>query len=202
MYTNPYAQGGWTTSSTSSSCSGWTQAPSSVLGALPIVTGASKKSGFQTFHFTSFNPNILKCVVIGPTKDYIDVITTSEAPECTVLRRADGEAIAIVEWFRRPFVEICGILPRTTAGQLLVLSPDRSSITMKFRGKTYIWVSAQANNSICLYNMTYNPSEIVARVLIDSGSVTLQKTNEAIHSGLTEVTIVTTIILFSGRNFE
>ncbi|KAF8998301.1 hypothetical protein BDQ17DRAFT_1506072 [Cyathus striatus] len=152
--------------------------PPSIFGALPSSPPTSN-SGFLTFYFTSFNPNVLNSVIVGPSRNYIDVATGPNNPESTVFTNSQGQTLAIIEWHRSPFVEIRDTVSRRMTSQFIPLSPDRSYRTMEFKGKRYAWVP----NLLITLSLYVLPSKssapLVARVLRAADSVNLQITTNA-----------------------
>jgi hypothetical protein len=139
--------------------------PPSVFGALPSPTFPSK-SNLVTFRFTSFNPTILNCDVVGPNSfPYFRVVTDSSMRGYTVLQR-EGKNIALVEWQDHPQVEIRDKMSKKAVSRLLSLSPDRRFASMSFpfnlslicrhlsfrtmhiNGQQYTWAPKQ--NVICV----------------------------------------------------
>ncbi|KAF8997052.1 hypothetical protein BDQ17DRAFT_1429258 [Cyathus striatus] len=200
---NPYAQGGWKSPQGNQYLNQQGQylyIPPSIFGALPSAAPTAR-SEFLTFYFTAFNPTILNCIVIGPSRSYIDVVTSPGNPESTILRGSNNDALGIIEWHQSPFVEVTGALSRRTTRDFLILSPDRSFRTMHFRGKQYAWVPSN-NNTILLYNISCNPSELLGRIVRSQDAVNLQITASTIHEGLMETCIIATLLLTCGRNLD
>lgn len=130
MYTNnPYAQGGWSYAGNGHSVNrpwgdGFAPAPS-VFGALPYPT-SPPPSDLVTFQFSSFNPTILNCTILGPhSRPSFRITTDSSMPGYTVVKNAEGKNIALIEWQARPYVEVRGILPKQSIRHWLRLSPDQ-----------------------------------------------------------------------------
>ncbi|KAF8998294.1 hypothetical protein BDQ17DRAFT_1428574 [Cyathus striatus] len=199
---NPYSQAGWGSSQNSDSNRGdFPSIPPSIFGALPSPNPTSN-SEFLTFYFASFNPTILNSVVVGPSRSYIDIITSSSSLETTSLRNCEGRTLAKIEWYEHPVVNVPGAVPRQLSSRFLEISPDGSFRLIRFREKNYAWIESSSSSSICLYNISYNPAELLARIIQARDSVNLQITTAAIHAGLMEICLVSTVLLLSRRNIE
>jgi hypothetical protein len=100
---NPYSQGGWNGQGASGS-----PAPS-VFGALPYPTAGPTLQNLITFHLTSFNPDVLNCMVFAPhSRAFMSVVTDSSMPGCTVWKDISSQTAALVEWKSQPTIEIRG----------------------------------------------------------------------------------------------
>ncbi|KAJ3567852.1 hypothetical protein NP233_g6087 [Leucocoprinus birnbaumii] len=207
MYANnPYAQGGWynpanpQTINTERSANTHVAQPS-ILGALPYPFPTSGPQHL-VFHFTYSTTSILNCSVYGPaSKKYVEVTTDiNRTPHLTVLRKYDGSPLGIIEWHQKPTVEITGVLPRQYAGRWMPLSQSRSSRIMDARGIKYVW--APVGDSVHLHQYNLPPTQHVAKIQRQSGTVTLDLTTEAVQAGLLEMAIMATVILQSGRNID
>ncbi|TFK35936.1 hypothetical protein BDQ12DRAFT_668107 [Crucibulum laeve] len=207
---NPYAQGGWQVSQSNNNSDPPQDhyLPPSVQGALPSLPSSSSPThgqpNFVTFYFTSFNPDITNCVVIGPARKYTDILTATNPEstiECTLFQDSDGRISSMIEWIgRHPYVEVKDAVSREPVRDFIRLSADQSYRTMIVKGKQYAWVPSPTG--MILYNMTYNPPEIVARAIRSHDTVTLQITAQAIHAGLMDVTVVAAVLLLSNRNID
>ncbi|KXN91656.1 hypothetical protein AN958_12508 [Leucoagaricus sp. SymC.cos] len=205
MYTNnPYAQGGWynpaNPQSINTERSANTHAAQpSILGALPYPSPSSAPQHL-VFHFAYSTTSILDCSVYGPaSKKYIEVISDfHKTPHLTSLRKWDGSCLAVIEWQHRPVVEIPGVLPRQHVARWMPLSPTQSNRAMDARGIKYIWTPV--GDALHPYN--HPPSQHVAKIQRQAGTVTLDLTTEAVQAGLLEMAIVATVILQSGRNVD
>lgn len=117
MYTNNNPFGGWADASSG-------QTPS-VFGALPYPSAPSA-SNLVTFYFTSFNPHVLNCTVLGPhSQPYFQVVTDVTMPGYTVIKNVKGSSVALIEWQAHPLIEIRGVLSKQNVGRWLRLSSDR-----------------------------------------------------------------------------
>ena len=139
MYTlNPYAQAGWYNPQNQYSIDNDAWSPSnsssnppqpSIFGALPYSTPICSTT-FLTFRFTSFQPDILTCHVLGlDNRSYCKVINDSPGPGVTVFRNMlshDMRGFAIIDW-RQPsaVVEVSDVVPRQPVNHWLLLSQDR-----------------------------------------------------------------------------
>lgn len=122
---NPYAQAGWYNPANPNSVANTNAPRPSIFGALPY-SGAATQPTVVAFKFTSFNPNIMNCTVVGPqSKTYFRVTTDSPNPGFTIVHNSRGEPMTVVEWLHHPTVEIRNILSKWTTSQWLGLSRDR-----------------------------------------------------------------------------
>lgn len=128
MYTNnPYAQGGWSNPENSHSINGrpaWNtiSAHPPTFGALPPIKHQSTLA--LTFEFSSMNPDILDCIVTGPTNNKLFDIRTIQ--ETTRVSKVDNEVFGIIQWSSHPTVEVLrGVLPQRQTRDFLRLSADR-----------------------------------------------------------------------------
>ncbi|KAF5340866.1 hypothetical protein D9757_015136 [Collybiopsis confluens] len=118
--TNPYSQAGWGSSNGSSPVP-------SIFGALPFSSTASGPSLHQ-FQFTSLNPDVLNCTVIGPqSKTYFRILDNTPSQDFTLFQNRDGKSVAVVEWRRAPgtVVEVRDIIRKQLVSAWLPLSADR-----------------------------------------------------------------------------
>jgi hypothetical protein len=124
MYgSNPFsAQDAWNAASGQT-----TSAPApSVFGALPYPSTSSPLPGAVTFNFTSLNPTILNCKVIGPRNEtYFRVVTDAGY---TMLKDVRGSNIAVLGWQGHPTVEAPSLLTKQFVGQWLNLSTERRCV--------------------------------------------------------------------------
>ncbi|KAH7886918.1 hypothetical protein F5I97DRAFT_1936514 [Phlebopus sp. FC_14] len=201
MYgTNPF--------SAQESCNGqsgaqtWSTTTPSIFGALPYPSGSNTHAPLNelvTFRFTSFNPTILNCKVIGPNNEtYFRLVTDASTQESTVLKNAQGSRIAQVDWQARPQVEARGIVARQHVGQWLKLSSQRSSRYMVCNGVSYSW----APSDRFLHLTISGSSDLLARVSKTYDCVVLELTPRAIQLGLLEASILATVLLQCGKNID
>ncbi|KAJ7148549.1 hypothetical protein C8R43DRAFT_889075 [Mycena crocata] len=191
---NPYSQG-WQGPGGSSSQNG----RPSVFGALPFTPPATLPT-FFSFRFTSFNPSILNCTIIGPqSRPYYRIITDSPMPGVSVLQNSNGQNIALVQWHRHPEVEIRSIISRQRTSEMISLSPDQSYRTMSLSGTSFTFTPR--DDFIWIYSTATQP-EIFGRITRGQGTVTLELTGEAIHQGILEPAVVATFLLQCGRNID
>lgn len=126
---NPFAH--WTAGNVNSNNSNWNSnsgPPPSIVGALPYLntTYPLPPDDLIKFTFTSFNPTILNCTVLGPhNRPYFLVVTDASMPGYTIWKDVEQKNIALVEWQSSPLVEARGILPKQKASSWLRLAPDR-----------------------------------------------------------------------------
>lgn len=102
--------------------SGTAPAPS-IYGALPYP---SDHGSFSTFFFTSFNPDLLNCTVVGSQAQvYYRIVTDNHMPGYTVIKNAEGKNVTLLEWQSHPMIEVRGLLTKQYVKTWLGLSPDR-----------------------------------------------------------------------------
>ncbi|KIK96638.1 hypothetical protein PAXRUDRAFT_138044 [Paxillus rubicundulus Ve08.2h10] len=198
MYgTNPFsAEEAW------NSGSGNTGGAPSVFGALPYPPSSTNQVSLNelvTFRFTSFNPTILNCTVIGPNNEtYFRVVTDVSMQGYTVLKNSQGSNIALVEWQTHPNVEARGVAAKQPVAQWLKLSSDRSSRYMVHNGVGYSW----APSDRFLHLFVTGTSDWLARVSKTSDSVVLEVTHRAMQLGLLDAAILGTVVLQCGKNID
>jgi hypothetical protein len=128
---NPYAQAGWHNPENPHSINNGTWGnqsppPASIFGALP-GTAPPTPSSTLTLVFTSFNPTILDCTVVGPKFQKYFTISTSRSPSgypSTVFYKHNGESVAIVEWHQHPTLQVRDVVPKQTTARWLSPGPD------------------------------------------------------------------------------
>ncbi|KAJ7819643.1 hypothetical protein B0H14DRAFT_3472946 [Mycena olivaceomarginata] len=194
---DPYSQGGWTSTTTLNAGSSRSIPPQrSIYGALPFPTQRSAFSASMftsSFRFASLSPTacILNSTVSSTHSHHTDAAyfrITTDVPTVgfTAVHNSANEPMVIIEWAKQPVVEIRDILSKRRAAQWLALSEDKSYRTMSFGGKTFVW--APYGESICLYAAGLGAPQIYAR--------------EAIRLGLLEVTVTAAILLQCGRRID
>ncbi|KAF9562370.1 hypothetical protein CPC08DRAFT_634182 [Agrocybe pediades] len=198
---NPYAQAGWHNPQNPHSINSCPWRPNSSLpptfGMLP--SPQSKPASVLTFTFTSMNPDIYNCIVIGPNQQkYFEVRTSSGN---TVISKP-GSAFAIIGWSQHPTVEANGVLSIQRTRDFVKLSADKTYRTMVIGGKTYAWVPR--SHGVYLYSYGPNPPEQYARLSLadDHITITLELTSESFQAGLFEPCIISALLLFCGRNID
>ncbi|KAK6997230.1 hypothetical protein R3P38DRAFT_2563736 [Favolaschia claudopus] len=185
---NPYSQG-WQSSGSAPSTYG--AVPFSSPNALPT---------FLSFKFTSFNPTVLNCNIIGPkSRPYFRILTDAPMPGVTLVQNQNGQNIALIQWHRHPEVEIRNILERQRTSEMLGLTPDRASRMMTVNGMTLIFMPR--DNYIWIYSNASQP-ELLGRISRAQNAVNLELTGEAIHLGLLEPAVVASFLLQCGRNID
>jgi hypothetical protein len=98
----------------------------SIYGALPF-TSPDTLPTFFSFRFTSFNPTVLNCTVIGPkSRPYFRITTDTPMPGVSVFQNSNGQNIALVQWHRHPEVELRNTVERQRVSEMLSLSPDQT----------------------------------------------------------------------------
>ncbi|KAH6913139.1 hypothetical protein BKA70DRAFT_1261980, partial [Coprinopsis sp. MPI-PUGE-AT-0042] len=203
--TNPYAQAGWynpqnpMTINTQpwgvSSISG-----PSVFGALPYPSNQSSIPTVLTFHYVCLNPDILNCMITGPTSiPFLEVVTMSQnGIPTTVFKKSDGRALASIEWGYVPTVEILQRVNKQAASQWMraTSTPCRRLVTVG--GREFAWVIEPTGT--CVYGYG-NMSKALVKLHKGPQAITLELTTEAFNAGLLEVSIVAAVLLHSGRHF-
>ncbi|KAF7356082.1 hypothetical protein MVEN_00938100 [Mycena venus] len=188
---NPYSQS-WQSQ-------GASRGGPSIFGALPF-TSPDALPTFFAFRFTSFNPTILNCNVIGPkSRPYFRIMTDTPMPGVSVFQNSNGQNIALVQWHRHPEVELRNLVERQRTSEMLSLSPDQTSRRMTVNGTTFTFIPR--DNFIWLYSTASQP-ELLGRISRSQSAVTLELTGEAIHLGLLEPAVVATFLLQCGRNID
>ncbi|KAJ6478108.1 hypothetical protein C8R47DRAFT_984336 [Mycena vitilis] len=191
---NPYAQG-WGDSGQSRQSNN----RPSIFGALPF-TAPDTLPTFFSFRFTSFNPSILNCTVIGPqSRPYFRILTDTPMPGVTVFQNSNGSNIALIEWMRHPEVELRNIVARQRVSGMLSLSQDQSSRTLTVHNTTFTFTPR--DNFIWIYSTSSQP-DLLGRISRGQNTVTLDLTGEAIHLGILEPAVVATFLLQCGRNID
>ncbi|KIM86694.1 hypothetical protein PILCRDRAFT_64756 [Piloderma croceum F 1598] len=202
---NPFAT--WSAGNGYSSNNIWNQdsaPPPSIVGALPYPHSPSyplPPDELITYTFTSFNPTILNCTVLGPhNRPYFQVVTDASMPGYTLWKDGERKNIALVEWQNTPLLEARGILTKQQITNWLRLAPDRSHRTLEFRGNRYIW--APYSSHICLYAAGTATPKTLAKVSKSFNIISLEMTPEAIQLGLLEICVIVTVLLQCGRNID
>jgi len=195
-HNNPFAQGGWKSPENRTLWDN-SSTPPSIFGALPYPS-APPQSDFVIYHFTSFNPTLLNCTVIGP--DYqpcYRIVSDSTMPGYTTCKTVAGRNLALIEWTSHPLVEIRDVLIKQEVRSWLRLSSSSSYRVMEIRRIQYTW--APYDKFICLYSSS---AQLLARISKSQGTITLELTTRAMQMGLLEATIVATVLLQCGRNID
>ena len=108
---------------------GSTYAPS-VFGALPYPGSVSSVGPplqtLVTLRFTSLNPTVLDCKVLGPNNETCYRVASDLAGRgCSLLKNGAGHNVALVEWRSHPTIEAQAVGAKQTVGQWLRLASDR-----------------------------------------------------------------------------
>ncbi|KAK7047304.1 hypothetical protein VNI00_006535 [Paramarasmius palmivorus] len=173
----------------------------SVYGALPTAGSPTGAAGVLRFVFTSLNPDVLHCTVIGPNMQPHFYIVTDPASGFTILKRHDGKAFGVIEWQSHPIVEIKDLVRKQLSAHFLRLSSDQRSRRMAFNEGDYAWVPQQAPaEGICLYPA--NSRDFVARITRDNRAVVLELTQNAVQAGLLLPCVLATVLVQSGRQID
>ncbi|CAA7267291.1 unnamed protein product [Cyclocybe aegerita] len=168
----------------------------SVFGALPYPS-----SSLLTFYFTSFNPTIFNCTVIGPKSEvYYRIVTDNQMPGYTVIKNAKNENVSLIEWQAHPFIEIRGVLAKQQVKTWLGLTGDRSARGMTVRGMQYFW--APSDKSINLYAGGPKNKTFLARIMRGNGTITLEMTQDAYQLNLLHAIVSAALLLQCGRNID
>lgn len=176
---NPFAA--WSAGNGYSSNNQDSVPPPSIVGALPYPHSPSyplPPDELVTYTFTSFNPTILNCTVLGPhNRPYFQVVTDVSMPGYTLWKDAERKNIALVEWQNTPLLEARGILTKQQITNWLRLAPDRRFVlltssylrylilaiscsyrTLEFRGNRYIWAPYSSHICVCVSQLVFDHS--------------------------------------------
>lgn len=83
-----------------------------------------------SFFFTSYNPNIFNCTVVGPkAQPCYTIVTDDQMPGYTVVRDMEGKNVSLIEWQRQPYIEIRGMVSKQAIGTWLRLSPNKEYVS-------------------------------------------------------------------------
>ena len=122
FYNNPFDS--WTSAGSGQSTGavlwdGTNPAPS-VFGALPYP---ADPSSMHSFFFTSYNPNIFNCTIVGPkAQPAYQIVTDNSMPGYSVVKNVQGHNVSLVEWQAHPAVEIRGMVSKQHVKDWLRLS--------------------------------------------------------------------------------
>lgn len=109
---------------------------SPTFGALPYPS--DPRCSCTSFYFSSFNPDIMNCVVVGPQAQQLyRVVTDKNMPGYTVIKKADGSNLSLIEWKSHPLLEIRGLLSKQPVGTWLGLSADKRLVVFACNGNNY-----------------------------------------------------------------
>ncbi|KZP26361.1 hypothetical protein FIBSPDRAFT_1005042 [Athelia psychrophila] len=178
---------------------------SSIIGALPYTNSSYPlpPTDLVTFTFTSLNPTILNCTVLGPNnRVHFSVSTDASMAGYTVFKGADSQKIALIEWQNTPLLEARGLLQKQQINNWLRLASDRSYRAVDIRGTCYTW--APQEHYICLWTAASASSgrRCLARISKTYNIVSLELTPEAVQLGLLEACVITAVLLQCGRNID
>lgn len=170
MYnTNPYYQAGW---QQDLQASAWTS------GTVPAPQSPQSPISVTTFFFTSFNPDIRNCTVVGPNNQPCFTIATDAGSSgMSVIRRANQALnqapISIVSWTDL-LVEVAGMVPRQVVSNWLPLASDMRYVALNttcyflnspcrtrqmiIHGVTFTWVPRQTH--VCVSNSSNTPRNV------------------------------------------
>ncbi|KAL0947851.1 hypothetical protein HGRIS_013913 [Hohenbuehelia grisea] len=193
---NPYGQAGWPNAANR----GMGGPPPSIFGALPYYTPPTRANTL-IFQFTSFNPDVMNCTVLGPkAQPYYRIVTDAPTPGFTVFQNGTGKNFAFIEWRSHPQVEIRGAVHKQRAGDLLPLSASRSLRRMQIGERQYEWIPNEQYISLCTAGS--GAREVLARISRSQTCVNLEMTSQAISLGLLDIAVVVTVLLQSGRSID
>ncbi|KAF8548963.1 hypothetical protein OG21DRAFT_1448472 [Imleria badia] len=175
----------------------------SIFGALPYPGSASSVDPplhtLSTLRFTSLNPSILDCSVVGPNNEtYYRIATGFSGQAISVIKNAGGHNIALVEWRSHPTLEAQAIGAKQHVAQWLPLSSDRRSRTMVYGGVHYAW--APFDRFLLLF--APGSTQWLARVTKTYDAVVLELSTRAVELGLIDVAVLATVLLQSGKSID
>ncbi|KAF8893228.1 hypothetical protein CPB84DRAFT_1326676 [Gymnopilus junonius] len=170
---------------------------SPTFGALPYPSDPT--CSYSSFYFSSFHPDVMNCVVVGPQGQQLyQVVTDKDVPGYTVIKKADGSNISLIEWKSRPLIEIRGLLSKQPVGTWLGLSGDKRAMTV--RDIEYNW--APRGKSINMYvGVPKNPILLV-KITRKNGAIQLDMSSDAIQLGLLDSVVTAAFLLQCGRNID
>ncbi|PPQ72693.1 hypothetical protein CVT26_002910 [Gymnopilus dilepis] len=169
------------------------------FGALPYPSDPT--CSCTSFYFTSFNPDVMNCTVVGPQAQQLyRVVTDKNMPGYTQIKKADGSNMSLIEWKSHPLVEIRGLLAKQSVGTWLGLSADQSTRAMTVREMQYTW--APRGKTINLYAGVPKNPVLLARIMRKSGAIQLDMTSDAIQLGLLDPVVTAAFLLQCGRNID
>jgi hypothetical protein len=127
-HNNPFAAWQLTSDNNGGGSSAASGPPPSIVGALPYpqTSYPLPPDNRITFTFTSFNPTILNCTILGPhNRPYFSVSTDASMLGYTVLKDVKSANVALVEWQNAPLLEVRGILSKRKITDWLKLASDQ-----------------------------------------------------------------------------
>ncbi|TFK35940.1 hypothetical protein BDQ12DRAFT_756510 [Crucibulum laeve] len=203
MHTNnPYAQAGWHNPANPLAYSqrhSTSATTPPTFGALPAASNALPT--ILEFKFTSYNPDIMNCLVYGPRNaQYFTISTDDTFPDTTTISKQGSQVVAVIEWHRHPIVEVKGQIPKQRAAQWMPLSENQSSREMNVNGKQFAWVPQ--GSSLQLFGTGTTSAQQYAKLIRGAQSLTLQLSTEAIQTGILEASVVAALLLQSGRHID
>ncbi|RDX47236.1 hypothetical protein K466DRAFT_491022 [Polyporus arcularius HHB13444] len=185
----------------------WQQggAAPSIFGALPSLPVSHAPRAMQSdsimFSFTDFKTTILNCTVVGPQgRTAYRIITEPAQPACTIVKDNESKSVAMIQWQPAASLEVRGVTNRQRVRDWLRLSPDQSRRFMDVQGAQYAW--APMEGFICLYKVNSSAPRVLARIARMPNAVMLELTQEAVHVGLLEASLVATVMLSCGHNID
>ncbi|KAF9038265.1 hypothetical protein BDZ89DRAFT_945854 [Hymenopellis radicata] len=192
---NPYNIWG-----TPADCRG-SEAPPSIYGALPYST-SRRMLPLLAFTFTSLNPSVLNCVVLGPNNHpQFQITTNTSMPGYTILRGKEGKNIGLIEW--RPDgsqVEVLHVVRKQPAGSFLRLSGDHKYRIMQVQNTDYLWIIEGSAISMYLAGEVKSPT-LLARLKRQQNGFKLEVANDVVQGGLLHPVLIAAVLLQSGQSF-
>ncbi|KAJ7164743.1 hypothetical protein C8R43DRAFT_1167046 [Mycena crocata] len=201
---NPFSQG-WSNSPRSHATQypAWGTTPS-VYGALPTPVPTPVHTTPRLTRFTFVSPpngTILNSTVNGPqAQTYFRVTTDSTASGFSVVQNARRQSVAVIEWRRRPVVEVYGVVSKRNSAQWLALSADKTHRIMNVRGCDFGWMPE--DRYIGLYNLSTSTPQFLGRISQGQEGTMLEITPEGLELGLLETFVASALLLMCGRSID
>ncbi|KAG7086560.1 hypothetical protein E1B28_002508 [Marasmius oreades] len=181
--------------------SNYDEPPPSVFGALPVFSPNATNSPMLTYTFTSFNPSILNCTILGPgNTPSFNVFTDPAMPGYTIFKTPDGKSFGLLEWSQASKVEIRGAVAKQLASQFLRRSTDCRFRVMQVGGQDYMLLSGP-QGTVTLYpaGVNANNNSRVAQIKCRGPNVVLEIDQNVARAGFLHACIVATVLLYSGH---
>ncbi|KAJ3740375.1 hypothetical protein DFH05DRAFT_1405172 [Lentinula detonsa] len=170
------------------------------FGALPFQN-PPEASVLVPFTMPEPNPSAANCDVVGPNnKLQFRVVTDAATPGYTVLKAANDESLATIEWREPTKLEVRGLIPKQRAADFFKSSCDRRYRAMAIQSREYVLVST--GGTLLLYTAGTKSYEFLARTSKRAGSCLAELTRGAVSANLLQVCIVTILLLQNGRKFN
>lgn len=206
MTLNPYAAAGWynPTNPHTINTQPWGTAVvsgPSIFGALPRVSSRQSLPTILSFHYVCLNPDVLNCMITGPTS--IPQVEVATIESRSVFRRSTtGQIMAVLEWGPKcATVDICDhAVGRQPVSSWLKLSSDHSYRTMVINGKYFMWL--ERDDCTCLFSYGELTKGPLVRFYQAHGVINLELTTEAFHLGVLEPSIVAVVVFYSAKKID